>query len=122
MSQRQAQLTRLLALALLLGVLMMAPVGARQSFVGETAKEEASANSRTVDGLAGDEVVTRMIERNRLRNEHLQSYSAVRKYEIRNPDGRVSAEAIVRGLSRARQEDVSKGLRRRILGGATFGI
>ena len=37
-----------------------------------------------------------MIVLNRLRNEHLQSYSAVRKYEIQNPDGRVSAEAIVR--------------------------
>lgn len=96
MSQRQVQLMRLLALALLLRVLMMAPVAGGQSFVGETAEEEASANSRTVDGMAGDEVVTRMIERNRLRNEHLQSYSAVRKYEIRNPDGRVSAEAIVR--------------------------
>jgi hypothetical protein len=95
MSQRQIQLTRLLALAVVLSVLMIAPVAGRQSFVGETAKEEASA-TRTVDGLAGDEVVTRMIERNRLRNEHLQSYSAVRKYEIRNPDGRVSAKAIVR--------------------------
>ena len=101
MSQRQVQLTRLLAMALLLGALMMASVAGRQSFVGETAKEEASANSRIVDGLAGDEVVTRMIERNRLRNEHLQSYSAVRKYEIRNPDGRVSAEAIVRVNYRA---------------------
>ena len=96
MSQRQVQPMRLLALALLLRVLMMAPVAGGQSFVGETAKEETSANSRTVDGMAGDEVVTRMIERNRLRNEHLRSYSAVRKYEIRNPDGRVSAEAIVR--------------------------
>ena len=101
MSQRQVQLTRLLAMGLLLRALMFAPVAGRQSFVGETAKEEASANSRTVDGLAGDEVVTRMIERNRLRNEHLQSYSAVRKYEIRNPDGRVSAEAIVRVNYRA---------------------
>jgi hypothetical protein len=122
MSQRQAQLTRLLALALLLGVLMIAPVAARQSCVGETAKEEASANSRTVDGLAGDEVVTRMIERNRLRNEHLQSYSAVRKYEIRNPDGRVSAEAIVHVDYRAPGKKTFQRSRRRILGGATFGI
>jgi hypothetical protein len=96
MSERQIRLKRLLALALLLRVLMMAPVAESQNLVGEAAKEEASANSRTIDGLTGDEVVARMTERNRLRTEHLQSYSAVRKYEIRNPDGRVSAEAVVR--------------------------
>jgi len=96
MSQRQVQLTRLLAVTLMLRVLMMAPVAGGQGFVGEAAKEGASANPRTVDGLTGDEIVARMIERNRLRSEHLQSYSAVRKYEIRNPDGRVSAQAVVR--------------------------
>ena len=37
-----------------------------------------------------------MIERSRLRNAHLQSYSSVRKYEIQNPDGRISAQAVVR--------------------------
>jgi len=96
MSPRQLQLTRLLALAVFLTPSMTAPVARGQSFVGETLKKEASAASRTVDGLTGDEVVTQMIEHNRLRNEHLQSYSAVRNYEIRNPDGHVSAKAVVR--------------------------
>src|SRR5580704_13880353 len=96
MSQRQVRFTRLLALALLLRVLMMAPVARSQNFVGEAGKEEASADSQTIDGLTGDEIVARMTEGNRLRSEHLQNYSAVRKYEIRNPDGRVSAEAVVR--------------------------
>jgi hypothetical protein len=96
MSQRYGRLTRLLALALLLKVLMMTPVARSQSLVSEMTNGETSASPRTVDGLTGDEIVARMIERNRLRNEHLQSYSAVRRYEIRNPDGRVSAETIVR--------------------------
>jgi hypothetical protein len=96
MSQRYGRLTRLLALALLLMVLMMTPVARSQSLVSEMTNGETSASPRTVDGLTGDEIVARMIERNRLRNEHLQSYSAVRRYEIRNPDGRVSAETIVR--------------------------
>jgi len=87
---------RLLAPAVLLRVLTMAPVARGQSFIGETANAEASANSGTVSELAGDEIVARMIEHNRVRNEHLQSYSAVREYEIRNPDGRVSAKAVVR--------------------------
>ncbi len=96
MSQRQLQTSAFVALALLLNVWMMAPVAVSQSFVSETAKGEASADAATVGGLTGDEVVARMIERNRLRNEHLQRYSAVRRYEIRNPDGRVSAETVVR--------------------------
>ena len=96
MSQRQIQAPRLVALALLLNVCMMAPVAVSQSLVSEKVIGETSANALAVDGLTGDEVVARMIERNRLRNEHLRSYSAVRKYEIRNPDGRVSAETIVR--------------------------
>jgi hypothetical protein len=97
-AKTQTRLTRFLLATFLLKVLMMAPVAESQSFVSETAKGAAPtpASSRTVDGLTGDEVVARMIERNRLRNEHLQSYSAVRKYEIRNPDGRVSAETVVR--------------------------
>ena len=80
---------------------MMAPVAASQSFVTEKATGEPPVNSRTVDGLTGDEIVARVIEHNRLRNEHLQSYSAVRKYEILNPDGRVSAETVVRVNYRA---------------------
>ena len=96
MSQRQIQASRLVALALLLNVWMMAPVAVSQSLGSEKVIGESSANALAVDGLTGDEVVARVIERNRLRNEHLRSYSAVRKYEIRNPDGRVSAETIVR--------------------------
>jgi hypothetical protein len=97
MSRRRAQVGPFFALALALGVLLIAPRAASQSFVRETVREETSfANSRTIDGLTGDEIVARMTERNRLRSEHLQSYSAVRKYEIRNPGGRVSAVAVVR--------------------------
>src|SRR5580704_398096 len=96
MSQRHAQLTRLLALALLLRISITAPIARGQSFVGEATDGEASANTRSVEGLAGDEIIARMIERNRLRNEHLLSYSGVRNYQIRNPDGHVSAEAVVR--------------------------
>jgi hypothetical protein len=75
---------------------MMPPVAVSQTLVSEKAIGETSANAPAVEGLTGDEIVARMIERNRLRNEHLRSYSAVRRYEIRNPDGRVSAETVVR--------------------------
>ncbi len=97
MNQRSHPKTRLRPARLLaLAFLMLAPVAGSQSFVAKTPREEAPANPRTVDALTGDEVVAKMIEHNRLRNEHLQSYSAVRTYEIQNPDGRVSAETVVR--------------------------
>ncbi len=96
MSQRQLQTFGFVALALLLNAWMMAPVAVCQSFISEKATGETSANAPAADGLTGDEIIARMIERNRVRNEHLRSYSAIRKYEIRNPDGRVSAETVVR--------------------------
>jgi hypothetical protein len=37
-----------------------------------------------------------MIERNRFRNEQVQRYSAVRTYEIRNFEGKLSAQEVVR--------------------------
>jgi hypothetical protein len=96
MSQHQMQTWGFVVLALLLNVWLMAPAAVSQSLVNETAIGGTSASAPAADGLTGDEVVARMIERNRQRNEHLRSYSAVRKYEIRNPDGRVSAETVVR--------------------------
>jgi outer membrane lipoprotein-sorting protein len=97
----QVRVTKLSSAAFLLGIVMMAPVVGRQSFVADMAARETPPNSRTVNGLTGDEIVERMIDHNRLRNEQLESYSAVRRYEIQNPDGRVSAETVVRVNYRA---------------------
>jgi len=96
MKQRQLRTSRLVALAYLLIVWVSAPIAVSQSLVNETTMGGTSANAPAVDGLTGDEIVAQMIERNRVRNEHLRSYSAVRRYKIRNPDGRVSAETVVR--------------------------
>jgi len=46
-------------------------------------------------GLTGDDIVAKMLERNRLRNERLQRYSAVRTYEIRNLERKLAAQAVV---------------------------
>jgi hypothetical protein len=84
------------ALALILGAASAAPVTKAQSFLGATARELGLSNSSAPAGLTGDEVVARMLERNRLRNEQLKRYSAVRTYEIRNPEGKLAAQAVVR--------------------------
>ena len=42
-----------------------------------------------------------MLQRNLLRNRQLQPYSSVRRYEIRNLEGKLAAQAVVRVEYRA---------------------
>ncbi len=81
--------------AFVLGVALAAPFADSQSFAGRTTQEIVSSNYRAQAGLTGDDVIARMLERNRLRNEQLQRYSSVRTYEIRNPEGKLAAQAVV---------------------------
>jgi len=57
---------------------------------------EAQLTLSAPAGLTGDEIVAKMLERNRLRNERLRQYSAVRTYDIRNLEGKLAAQAVVR--------------------------
>jgi outer membrane lipoprotein-sorting protein len=84
------------AIALILGAVSAAPLTKAQSFAGATTRELGLSNYRAPAGLTGDDVIARMLERNRLRNEQLKRYSAVRTYEIRNPEGKLAAQAVVR--------------------------
>jgi hypothetical protein len=91
-----AQWKRWAVIALALGTASTASMAQSQSFAAKTA--EATTPSR-YDGpavLTGDEVIAKMLERNHLRNEQLQRYSAVRTYEIRNLEGKLAAQAVVR--------------------------
>ena len=83
-------------IALILGAGPVASVAVSQVFASQTAQEMALSSYRAPASLTGDEVVAKMLERNRLRNEQLQQYSAVRTYEIRNPEGKLAAQAVVR--------------------------
>jgi hypothetical protein len=84
------------AIALILGAASAAPVTKAQSFAGATTRELGLSNYGAPAALTGDDVIARMLERNRLRNEQLKRYSAVRTYEIRNPEGKLAAQAVVR--------------------------
>ena len=83
------------AIALILGAASVAPVAKCQSSAGPTTREMALSNSSAPAGLTADDIIARMLEHNRFRNEHLQRYSAVRTYEIRNPEGKLAAQAVV---------------------------
>jgi outer membrane lipoprotein-sorting protein len=96
MAAHVGRIERLVLIAFILGTASAAPVAESQSSAGQTAQEILLSNYRAPSGLNGDDIIARMLERNRLRNEQLQRYSAVRTYEIRNPEGKLAAQAVVR--------------------------
>src|SRR6267143_2900931 len=91
----------LVVVAFILGAASAAPVAESQSSAGQTTQDIVLSNYRALSGLAGDDVFAKMLERNRFRNKQLQRYSAVRTYEIRNPEGKLAAQAVVRVEYRA---------------------
>jgi len=87
---------RLVAIALVMGATPVTLVAQSQSFADRTGGETAPAGYTALMGLTGDDIIAKMLERNRLRNGQLQRYSAVRTYVIRNLEGKLAAQAVVR--------------------------
>src|SRR6266436_605986 len=86
----------LVAIVFVLGTTSVASVAQDLSSASQTAALEAQSTYSAPVGPTGDEIVAKMLERNRLRNEQLRRYSAVRTYDIRNPEGKLAAQALVR--------------------------
>jgi Outer membrane lipoprotein-sorting protein len=91
----------LVVVAFILGMASAAPFAASQDAAGQMAQEMALSGYTAPVSLTGDDVIAQMLQRNRLRNQQLQQYSAVRTYEIRNLEGKVAAQAVVRVEYRA---------------------
>src|SRR5260370_34088030 len=89
------------AIALIFGAASAAPVAKCQSSAGPTTREVALSNSSAPASLTADDIIARMLARNRLRDEQLQRYSAVRTDKIRNPEGKLAAQAVVQVDDRA---------------------
>lgn len=88
---------RCVVMTVVLGAASAASMARSQSFAGRPPLETtASLGHGSRVGLTGDDIIRETLEHNRLRNEQLQRYSAVRTYEIRNLDGKRAAEAVVR--------------------------
>src|SRR5258708_13429562 len=83
-------------IAFILGAAPAASFAQSRSFASQPPAEAAPSGYTAPMGLTGDDIIGKMLERNRLRNEQLQRYSAVRTYEIRNLEGKVAAQAGVR--------------------------
>src|SRR5277367_924407 len=83
-------------IAFALGAIPAASLMRGQSFAGQAREEGASSRYTAPAGLTGDDIIAKMLQRNRSRNEQLQRYSAVRTYEIRNTEGELAAQEVVR--------------------------
>jgi hypothetical protein len=82
-------------IALVLGAAPAVSLAQSQSFASLAPAEAAPSGYTAPMGLTGDDIIGKMLERNRLRNEQLKRYSAVRTYEIRNREGKLAAQAVV---------------------------
>src|SRR6267154_619963 len=87
---------KLVTILFVLGVTSLASVAQGQSYASETTEVGARLTDTASVGLTSDEIVAKMLARNRLRNGQLRRYSAVRTYEIRNLEGKLAAQAVVR--------------------------
>lgn len=69
---------------------------AGQDRTGTAAEEKASSLSSPADARDGDEIIAQLLLHNQLREAQLEHYSVVRTYEVRNHDGQLSAQEVVR--------------------------
>jgi hypothetical protein len=96
MIARLGRLERVLAIALLAGVPSVVPTAASQGASGQATEATTASLPSPPADLTGDEIIAKLLEHNQLRNAQLQQYSVVRTYEVRNPQGKLSAQEIVR--------------------------
>src|SRR6266849_3002013 len=101
MTAHFGRIERLVAVLFILGMGSAAPFADSQDAAGQEAPEGASSSYRAPVGLTGGDVIAQMLQHNLLRSQQLQQYSAVRTYEIRNLEGKVAAQAVVRVEYRA---------------------
>src|SRR5258708_16555526 len=83
-------------IAFVLGAAPAASFAQSRSFASQPPAEAAPSGYTAPMGLTGDDIIGKMLERNRLRNDQLQPYSDVPTYHIRNLQGKVAAQAVVR--------------------------
>ena len=81
-----------LAVALFVGLTPVGGLAADEPSIGET----LSPVQAPLQSITGDELFARLLEHNRLRDNHLQQYSAARTYKVTNDKGKVYAEEVVR--------------------------
>jgi hypothetical protein len=85
-------------LTLILGASSSSAFAQPQAFLSRRAPDEeaSSAISSAPARLTTDAIIAKVLDRNRVRGERLRRYSAVRTYQIKDSDGKLAAQAVVR--------------------------
>jgi hypothetical protein len=98
MASRVKWRKRCVSLALAIGATSTASMAQSQGFVSQPTRTDETTPSgiNNPRRLTTDGIIAKMLEANRLRSEGLQRYSAVRTYEIKNSEGKLAAQAVVR--------------------------
>lgn len=97
MATRLKRLKQCMSLAFALGASSVTSFAQSQGFVSKvTTTGDAPISESGISRPTADDVIAKMLERNRLRSEELRRYSAIRTYEIRNSEGKLAAQAVVR--------------------------
>lgn len=95
MADRLRIIKGVLLVVLAMGLKAVAGLAADEPTAGEV-PETLYPLEPAFQGMTGDELFSKLLEHNRLRDTRLEQYSAVRTYAVTNDKGKVYAEEIVR--------------------------
>jgi hypothetical protein len=91
--RERAAIAAILVLAAFSPSVLAAP---QQDQTDRVNEDRASSSLSAADSPNGDEIIAGLLLHNRLRDAQLKRYSVVRTYEVRNHDGKLSAQEVVR--------------------------
>ena len=100
MTAPHSLLRRTLMVTVLFKVAVVGALAADKTGVGEVT-QTLSPLQAPLHSMTGDELFTKLLEHNRLRELRLQRYSVVRNYEVASDKGKIYAEEVVRMEYRA---------------------
>jgi len=95
MAARHSLIRRTLMVAVMLGLTVAGGLAADKTSAGEVT-ETLSPLKPPFQSMTSDELFTKLVEHNRIRDLRLQQYSAQRTYEVTNDKGKVYAQEVVR--------------------------
>ncbi len=99
MADRARIMRGVLLVVLAMGLTAVAALAAEEP-TGEV-PESVSPLAPAFQGMTGDELFSKLLEHNRLRDTRLEQYSAARTYAVTNDKGKVYAEEVIRVHYRA---------------------
>lgn len=86
---------RILTIVVLVAMTSSKPAVAKQRASANTTQGTVALLQPPPPGLTGDKVIAKLLDHNKLQNARLRQYSVVRKYEVRNTQRKLAAQAIV---------------------------